>query len=154
MAKANAIAGIILILFGSYYTYESFKLPFWTSVGPGAGALPLVCGCLFVIFSFVLTARNLKEIHSAAGGDSAFTRWRFAVIIFGLMFLAALLAKKLGLLIVIFLFSFAYMVIVERIRLVSALALSIGITAGFFVLFQQWLDVPLSMGDLEVWLTR
>jgi len=154
MARANAIGGVVLMLFGVFYTYESFKLPFWTSVGPGAGALPLVCGSLFVIFSFILTVRYSREFTSAAGGESLFTRWRIAVIIFGLLLLAALLAKTLGVLIVIYIFSVLYLAIVEHIRLVPALSISLGITAIFFLVFQCWLDVPLSMGDLEVWLTR
>ena len=154
MAKANTIGGIVLFLFGAYYTYEAFKLPLWTDVGPGAGALPVVCGSLFLIFSFILTVKSSRGVTSDSGAETVFTRWRTPVTIFGLLFISALLAKTLGVLVVIYIFSVLYMVIVERIRLLSALFISLGITLIFYVVFQLWLDVPLSMGDLELWLNR
>jgi putative tricarboxylic transport membrane protein len=154
MAKANAIWGVVLTLFGAYFIYESFNLPFWTDVGPGAGALPLAYGFLFVCLSAVQTVKSAKEFVSASAGEApVFARWRIAAVVLGALFVVALLVKPLGMPIVMFLFSAFYMAVVARIRLTVAISLSAGMTLTFLVVFKWWLDVPFPMGYWQNWLT-
>ncbi len=146
MARANVYAGIGLILFGIYFIYEALKFPVWSNVGPGAGALPLAYGSLFVALCLVVTLRHLREGGSGEPGGIGFSRWRIAATILGALFVAILVAKTLGMLITIFLFSAFHIIVVERVRWVLALPISIAIAGMFFLVFERWLDVPLVIG--------
>lgn len=146
MARANAYVGVVLTVFSLYFVFESLQLPFWSEVGPGAGALPLIYGLLFGALSTALTVRGLRERRSAEVEDAGFAGWRVPTMVLGALFLAVLLAKTLGMLPTIFLFVAFYTLVVEKIRWPLALPVSATMAAGFYVVFEVWLGVPLVIG--------
>lgn len=149
MVRADALAGSILSIFALYYIYESLQLPFWSDVGPGAGALPLLCGLLFAALSLALVVGNLRE-GSPDAGRVDLACWRTAAAVLGALFLAVALARALGMILTIFLFMLFHTLVVERVRWKSAVLASLAITAMFYLVFEMWLDVPLVIGMLGI----
>ena len=149
MARANVYAGVVLTAFAIYFVYESLQLPFWSTVGPGAGALPLASGLLLGAVSVVLVVRSLRG-QSGEKEEAGFDNWRAAAAVLGAFFLAVLMSKTLGMLLTIFLFMAFHTMVVERVRWMVALPTSVATAGMFYLLFEKWLDVPLVIGVLGI----
>jgi hypothetical protein len=61
----------------------------------------------------------------------------------------ALVVERVGFLITTFIFLVIWMGVIERIRWLTIISISIGTTAALYLIFALFLDVPLPMGFLK-----
>ncbi len=149
MAKANRYTGVILFLFSLYYSYEATRVPLMTPVGPGAGAVPLVAGICFGALSLALILQNLPG-RGDQGDAPDFRRALTAAKVLLGFFGVVLLAKTLGMLIVILLFMAFHTLVVVRVPWKKAVAASLAVTLAFYLVFEVWLGVPMIVGVLGI----
>jgi putative tricarboxylic transport membrane protein len=149
MARANAYAGAVLTLFAVYFVSESLRLPFWTPVGPGPGALPLLYGSLFGLCALILLLTNLRR-GPREESETVLAGWRLSAVVLGALFVATILTKLLGMLLIMFLFMAFHTLVVERVRWTAAIVASLLTAGGFYLVFEVLLGIPLVIGVLGI----
>ena len=114
--------------------------------GPGPGFFPLWYGAGMIALSLVLVAASLKP---GAGDPAAAADWRETGRVLASWAAFALcvgLLKVLGFLLAFALFTFFLVAVMYRRPLGAALAVAIGMSAGFYLLFPLALNVELPVG--------
>jgi hypothetical protein len=120
----------------------------WDEAGPQPGYFPFRIG-------LIMTAASLGVLVQAfAGrrsGEAFLTRQQLARVAAFFLPVAAFVvgAVFLGLYVAMALYLFGVMLIQGRYRWSVSAAVSLGVTAFFFVLFEWWFKVPLLKGPLE-----
>lgn len=116
--------------------------------GPGPGFFPLWYGICMVALSLVLGATALVQRASVPAKPidwrevgRALTAWLGLALCVGLL-------KILGFLLAFGLFTFFLIAVMYRRPLGTALAVSVGMSAGFYLLFPLALNVSLPVGKL------
>ncbi|HSR10013.1 MAG TPA: tripartite tricarboxylate transporter TctB family protein [Thermodesulfobacteriota bacterium] len=134
----------VFIFAGSLaYTFGS-----WSH--PGPAFLPLLCGAVMAVLSFVIFVQSV--LKARAGGvkkeQAAFftARWARLVSAVGILFAYAIFFEAVGFLAMTFLFMIFVLKVVEPSRWRTALLASV-LTTGFsYLLFESWLKVPMPKG--------
>jgi hypothetical protein len=120
----------------------------WDEAGPQPGYFPFRIG-------LIMTAASLGVLVQAfvgrRSGETFLTRQRLARVAAFFLPVAAFVvgAIFLGLYVAMLLYLFAAMLIQGGYRWPVSAAVSLGVTAFFFVLFEWWFTVPLLKGPLE-----
>ena len=143
--KADHVAGGAFIVFGILVFALSGDLPFGTITAPGAGMMPKLMAGLMMAFA-VATIVGGGESPPFAEIDWS-DRWH-AVLLVGIIAVAASLYQPLGFLITMALLVFALLVVVERRPLINAALYSVGLTLFAYWLFGKALKAPLPRGFL------
>ena len=112
---------------------------------PGPGFLPFGLALILSVFAIVLVLQNRKKGESAAPfwPERTWLRPLLGVVIF---LLYAFVLGILGFIPTTFLFLVFWMWVIERIRWLTILAISITVTAVLFFIFEYFLEVPLPAG--------
>jgi hypothetical protein len=120
----------------------------WDEAGPQPGYFPFRIG-------LIMTAASLGVLVQAflgrRSGEIFLTRQRLTRVAAFFLPVAAFVvgAVFLGLYVAMVLYLFAVMLIQGGYRWPVSAAVSLGVTAFFFVLFEWWFTVPLLKGPLE-----
>ncbi len=115
---------------------------------PGPGFLPFGLGLCLIILSLILIFKNL-------GGKSSpipfWPRRSWLRPLLGLLSLAffAIFINYLGFILTTFIFLIIWMGLIERLRWKTVLFISLGATAGLYLLFVFFLEIPLPTGFLK-----
>ena len=116
--------------------------------GPGPGFFPMWYGIAMVALSVLLVGISMA---TPAGGSGAATNWRETGRVLASCAAFALcvgLLKVLGFLLAFTLFTFFLVAVMYRRPLGTALAVSVAMTVGFYLLFPLALNVELPVGKL------
>jgi putative tricarboxylic transport membrane protein len=114
---------------------------------PGAGFLPFGLAIVLIGLSLALILKSWKK----ESGPVPFwpkRGWLRPLLGVGIFLLYALILGPLGFILTTFLFLIFWMWIIERIRWVTILTLSVGVTAILYFIFEYFLEVPLPAGLL------
>ncbi len=114
---------------------------------PGPGFLPFGLALILILLSLALIMKNWKK----ESGPAPFwpnRGWLRPLLGVGIFLLYAFLLGPLGFLFTTFLFLIFWMWIIERIRWVTILAISLGVTGILYFIFSYFLEVPLPAGLL------
>jgi lysylphosphatidylglycerol synthetase-like protein (DUF2156 family) len=143
--RRDHIAGAGLIAFGALVVALSADLPFGTPASPGPGMLPmLVVSVLFLLaIVLLLGARQSPAMTQVQWDDLP-----HALIVIVAAILAAALYTTLGFMLTFTLLLLGLMVVVERMPLLTSLAISIGVAGGAWLLLGRLLKTPLPQGIL------
>ena len=114
---------------------------------PGPGFLPFGLAIILIALSTALIAKSWKKEEQSVPFWSE-RGWFRPVLGVGIFLLYALLLPFLGFVFTTFFFLIFWMWIIERIRWVTILPISIGVTAVLFLIFSYFLEVPLPAGFL------
>ena len=142
---ADRLAGLALALIGLAAVWESRAFPMGSLHRPGPAFMPLLLALLLIAFGIAVAALGGG---SARVSDLAWPEWRHAVAILGAAAFAAWGLDRLGYRITMALVLAALFLAVERLRLVTGLALTLAMVWGSFYLFDGLLKVPLPRGPL------
>ena len=143
IVSAAALAGL-----GVFIIVEARGWEYLGPDGPGPGFFPLWYGISMVVLSVVLAATTLvrrapvpaKPVNWREVGR-AFAAWAGLALCVGFL-------KILGFLLAFGLFTFFLVAVMYRRPLGTALAVSAGMSAGFYLLFPLALNVALPVGKL------
>ena len=145
--KSELVAAALVIALGIYVVSEASAWQYLSKDGPGPGFFPLWTGvCMIILASGLLVFQALRALKGAAVEK---TNWAGAgrVLLgwFGLMVSIALL-QPAGFTVSFLLLTFFLVVGVFRRPIGAALAVGLGSSIGFWVVFVKILKVQLPAG--------
>ncbi|HYH42299.1 MAG TPA: tripartite tricarboxylate transporter TctB family protein [Burkholderiales bacterium] len=158
--NGDAISAAVLAGLGGYIVMEARTWDYLTPDGPGPGFFPIWYGVALVILSLVVIGSRLIRISQARGADSASkaaprdgpgeARKRseiyHALAVWVAFAACVALLKVLGFLLALGLLTLFLVALIYRRPWKVALAVAVGISAGFYLVFPLALSVPLPVG--------
>ena len=138
--RRDHVAGGVFVVGGIVLFAMSGDLPVGTLASPGAGMMPKLVLVLMIGFGALLAIRANESPPLASIPWNDFTH---AVTIVAVSAVVISTYTLVGFVPSVSLMLFVLIYVVERRSLVSALAVSIGVTIGCYVLFNTLLKSPL-----------
>jgi len=153
--RDEAIGGMVLLLFGMVTIILALRMPLGTFRAAGTGLFPLLLGIILMILSGLfllnLLLRKERELEKKEGPVEAARRSLKPVILFlGMMALAALFFNSLGYPLIAFLLMVALLKILGMKRWAHKILLSFITSVASYLLFVQWLKIPLPKGWIGI----
>ncbi len=115
---------------------------------PGPGFLPFGLAIVLIILSLILIFSKLKN-GTASAPFWPHRTWLRPLLGVAILIFFALVVERVGFLITTFIFLVIWMGVIERVRWLTIISISIGTTATLYLIFALFLDVPLPMGFLK-----
>jgi hypothetical protein len=138
-------AGGVLVMFDSARIGAG-----WASDGPQAGYFPFLTGTCLLAAGLWIVVGTLYRWRKLAGTTFVTGEQLKPVLSMLLPTIAYVVAVKfIGIYVASAIFIGAFMVWKGRYRMPATLAVSIGVPAAMFALFEIWFLVPLPKGPLE-----
>lgn len=148
MKTGDTVSGGVLAGLGLFIILEARGWEYLGLDGPGPGFFPLWYGACMIVLSLWLVATSLKR-GAGETGDAANWRETGRVLVSWAAFaLCVGLLNVLGFLLAFALFTLFLVAVMYRRPLGTALAVSVAMSAGFYLLFPLALNVELPIGKL------
>ena len=143
--KWDRVSGYILLAIGVITAWSSTSLSMGKFRHPGPGFLPFGLALILILLSLALILENRTKGGSSKPfwAERTWLRPLLGVIIF---ILYAFFLGYIGFILTTFLFLVIWMWVIERIRWVTILSISVGVTAVLYFIFEYFLEVPLPTG--------
>ena len=138
--RRDHVAGGVFIAAGALVFAMSGDLPFGTLASPGAGMLPKLVLGLMMAFGAIIVARAGESPPLA---EIDWSDFHHAATVVAVSAAAIVLYTKIGFVLSVTLLLFVLLFFIERRSLWRALAVSIGVTVGSYLLFSTLLKSPL-----------
>ncbi len=152
MKRDEIIVGFIIFLFGGITAILSLKMPIGTFRNAGTGLFPLSLGILLMILSGLFILKISYGRKRASGkekmGTKALGSIQQMILFLGVMVLATLGFNTLGYPLISFLLLIFLLRTLGMKRWISNFILSLVTSIGSYMLFVQWLKIPLPKGWL------
>ena len=148
MKIGDIVSGAVLAGLGIFIILEARHWDYLGADGPGPGFFPFWYGVLMVCLSTLLVVASALQKSAAPGKP---VNWREVGRALGAWLALAVcvgLLKVLGFLIAFALFTFFLVYMMYRRPLGPAVAVAIGVSAGFYLVFPLALNVGLPVGKL------
>jgi len=147
--KAERVGAIFWLGVGLISIYGSAQLGIGTMRGPGSGFLSLLAGCFISLMALIVLLQSLLRRQGNEAQLSSIwegVKWRRPLAI-GLILVAYILVlEKIGFLITSLVTLFVMFKGVEKISWAKAILISVSISAGSFLLFNNLLKATLPRG--------
>jgi hypothetical protein len=147
------VVSVLLFMLGAVVIVDSMRLGAkWADDGPQAGYFPFYIGLLICLSTGVVFFRALGDKKKAA--KSFVSRGQFVLVLKMLVpsIVYVVLIKILGIYVASTLFIAFFMKWLGKYPWAKTLAVALGVSVVFFLLFEVWFKVPLPKGPLESWL--
>jgi putative tricarboxylic transport membrane protein len=148
LKTGDIVSGAALAGLGVFIITEARRWEYLGPDGPGPGFFPLWYGIALVALSALLVGMSLAQRARGPGGavnwrevGRALAAWLGLAACVGLL-------KILGFVLAFGLFTFFLVAVMYRRSLGTAVAVSVGMTLGFYLLFPVALNVALPVGRL------
>ena len=138
--RRDHIAGGVFVAAGLLVLAMSGDLPFGMLASPGAGMMPKLLLGLMIAFGAIIVARASESPPLAEIPWNDFTH---AATVVAAAAVAIALYTKIGFVLSVTLLLFVLLYFIERRALWRALAVSVGVTVGSYLLFSTLLKSPL-----------
>jgi len=144
---------LILFTLGAIVVFDSYRMGSkWGSDGPQSGYFPFYIGLLICISSVVTLAQAAFGKSAKPAASTPFVLWGpfklvLTVLIPAALYVAAV--KYVGLYIASAIYIAVFMVWLGKYRWWKGIAVGLGITVIFFLMFEVWFKVPLFKGVLN-----
>jgi len=116
---------------------------------PGPGFLPFGLAIVLILFSVILIFGSKREKGIPSAPFWPHRSWLRPLLGVAILIFFALVVEWLGFLITTFIFLVIWMGVIERVRWLTILSVSIGTTTSLYLIFGLFLDVPLPLGFLK-----
>ena len=149
MRFKEAVGGVVMLLFGVLTAVLSLQLPLGTLHRPGSGFFPLILGLLLMGLAAGHLVQAWRSTLSRVGAGLAPAEGGSVgrVLLFlGVILLATALLDVLGYPLVAFLLMFALLEILGIRRRRDSILIALCTAVAAYVLFVQWLQIPLPKG--------
>ncbi|MGH8633565.1 MAG: tripartite tricarboxylate transporter TctB family protein [Burkholderiales bacterium] len=148
MRTGDIVSGAALAGLGIFIVVEARGWEYLGPDGPGPGLFPLWYGVCMIALSVLLVATSLVQRASVPATPVNWQEVGRALAAWAGLALCVGLLKILGFLLAFGLFSFFLVAVMYRRPLGTAAAVSVGMAAGFYLLFSFALNVALPVGKL------
>ena len=153
MNRHEAIGAGVLFVFGAATTVLSLSLSMGTFRNAGSGMFPFCLGLLLMILSILfllnLYLKRAKRSEQKLMRDEPVSA-RQLLLFFGAIVLATLLFSRLGYPLMCFLLLLALLRVLGMKRWSGILLLSFATAVATYLLFVQWLQIPLPKGWIGI----
>ena len=153
MKKDEIIAGVVIFLFGAVTTLLSLSMPIGTFRKSGTGMFPLILGILLMFLSGLFLLRLFLKTQATREKSSTVEilgSSRQLILFFGTMVLVTLFFNRLGYPLSSFLLMLALLKTLGMKRWSFNILLSLGTAAVCYLLFVQWLNIPMPKGWIGI----
>src|SRR5256714_12172189 len=140
-------SGVALAALGVYIIVQARQWEYLGSDGPGAGFFPLWYGVAILGLSVVLIVSTLRR-GSGGGNPIAWARLGRAFSTWVSLAVSVALFKPLGFVISFALLTYFIVAVMYRRPLAIAALTAVASAAGFYLVFDRALGVPLPVGVL------
>ena len=147
--NGDIVSGAVLAGLGIYIVSEARAWEYLGPDGPGPGFFPLWYGMAIIALALLLVATGVAQRAREPAAEGV--NWReIGRVVMAWLGLAACvgLLKILGFLLAFGLFNFFLIAVMYRRPVVRALAVAVGMSVGFYLLFPLALNVELPTGWL------
>jgi hypothetical protein len=144
---------VLIFAIGAIVMWDSVRLgASWADDGPQAGYFPFYVGLLICLSTGVVFFRALAG--RSRGAHPFVSRGQLLLVLKMLVPTIAyvVLIKLLGIYVASTLYIAFFMKWLGRYPWAKTVAVAIGVSVVFFLLFELWFKVPLPKGPLEAWL--
>lgn len=148
MRTGDVVSGAVLSGLGVFIVVEARDWEYLGPDGPGPGFFPLWYGIGMIALSLLLVGTSLAQRASVPAGPVDWGEVGRALVAWIGLTLCVGLLKILGFLLAFGSFTFFLVAVMYRRPLGAALAVSVGMSAGFYLLFPVALNVALPLGKL------
>jgi ABC-type polysaccharide/polyol phosphate export permease len=142
------VVALALFVFGLVVIYDSLRLGAkWGSDGPEAGYFPFYIGVLICVSTAVVFFRAL----GTKARNSFVSRDALALVMKMLLpsIVYVVLIAFLGIYVASTIYIVFFMVWLGKYSWAKAIAVGLGVSLVFFLMFEVWFKVPLPKGPLE-----
>jgi Tripartite tricarboxylate transporter TctB family len=136
---ADALAGVLFILFGLLFGFQSLGLDIGTAFRMGPGYFPLVLSGLLILLGLGIT---VSAIHARGNEGMGTLAWRGVFFILPAPILFGLTVRGLGFVPAIFLTTLIAALASFKMRLPWALVLAAAVTVFATLVFSYGLGLP------------
>jgi putative tricarboxylic transport membrane protein len=140
-------SGLALAALGIYIVVQARQWDYLTPEGPGAGFFPLWYGLAMLGLSVLLIVSHLRR-ESARGQAIDWTRLGRAFFTWFALAVSVALFKPLGFVVSFALLTYFIVAVMYRRPLKTAALVAVASAAGFYLVFDRALNVPLPVGVL------
>ena len=140
-------SGIALAALGAYIVIQARQWEYLGPEGPGAGFFPLWYGIAILGLSVLLIVSHLRR-GSARGNAIDWTKLGRALSTWFALAVSVALFKPLGFVISFALLTYFIVAVMYRRPLATAALVAVASAAGFYLVFDRALSVPLPVGVL------
>ena len=140
-------SGIALAALGAYIVIQARQWEYLGPEGPGAGFFPLWYGVAMLALSVLLIVSNLRR-GSARGNAIDWTKLGRALTTWLALAVSVALFKPLGFVISFALLTYFIVAVMYRRPPATAALVAVASAAGFYLVFDRALSVPLPVGVL------
>ncbi len=140
-------SGIALAALGAYIVIQARQWEYLGPEGPGAGFFPLWYGIAILGLSVLLIVSHLRR-GSARGNAIDWTKLGRALSTWFALAVSVALFKPLGFVISFALLTYFIVAVMYRRPLATAALVAVASAAGFYLVFDRALGVPLPVGVL------
>jgi len=140
-------SGVALAALGLYIVFQARQWEYLGPEGPGAGFFPIWYGIAMLALSVLLIVSNLRR-GAARGNAIDWTRLGRAFSTWFALAVSVALFKPLGFVISFALLTYFIVAVMYRRPLATAALVAVASAAGFYLVFDRALSVPLPVGIL------
>jgi putative tricarboxylic transport membrane protein len=145
--KWGRVTGYVLLIIGAVTAWSSFHLSMGRWGRPGPGFFPFGLAIVLIVLSLALIFLHWKKDLTSSPfwpGRS----WLRPLLGVAILVFYALFFDRMGFILTTFLFLIIWMWVIERLRWLTILSISIGTTVALYLIFNLFLEVPLPPGFL------
>ena len=148
-SSMEAGVALVTLAIGALVVFDSLRIGAgWGDEGPKAGYFPFYIGLIICIGSLVNLVRGLRDKSGESFVSKAQARDVLRVLIPMFVYVGAV--QFLGLYVASTLYIAFFMRWIGKYGWAKIAAVSLGVSIGFFLVFELWFKVPLIKGPLEV----
>ena len=144
---------LILFALGALVVFDSYRMGSkWGSDGPQSGYFPFYIGLLICISSVITLAQAAFGRSAKVPGRAPFVLWGPFKLVLTVLLPAALYIagiKYVGLYVASAIYIAVFMVWLGKYSWWRSIAVGLGVSVTFFLMFEVWFKVPLFKGMLD-----
>ena len=146
----GAVTAIVFFLIGVVMIVDNYRIGAgWSREGPEAGYFPLRIGVIICVASALVLFEGLFGKGDRNRVFVTFGRLRHVLAVLLPTVVYVLAIKFVGIYVASAVFIAAFMRVMDRFSWLKTIAISVGVSAALFWLFELQFTVPLPKGPLE-----
>jgi putative tricarboxylic transport membrane protein len=146
--RGDIVSGVVLAALGGFIVSEAAHWEYLGPDGPGPGFFPLWYGIAIIALALALMVTTVMQRARERDSEINWQEVKRAMGAWAALAVCVALLKVLGFLLAFGLFVFFLVAVMYRRPLGAALAISVAMAAGFYLLFPVALNVALPVGKL------
>ena len=149
--RKDIYSSLFWLLFGIYFTIESYSLGLGEWSRPGPGYFPFGAGLLFGILSLSVFVKALRRVAPSEISIQSSERlhWQNMVLILFGMLAYTLLLKRIGFVLCTFLLVVLFIRVIAKERWFKSIMTALVVTLTFHLFFNILLNAQLPSGILR-----